>query len=107
MHSPVKKGPRAAESYRGARRNAVKAARGLPEWRQTMAHHANRKAKLGERIELAQRAREAAAKAAAMPNQFGLPSHVVAAAAMLDIYESSGIRGRSISAVVRTLRGVL
>ena len=102
MHQPpAKKGPRAASSYRGARRNAAKALRRLPEWRDQAANVANQKANLYGRSLQANMAREVAAKAVAS-GQFGLP-HVLAAAAMLNFYCGEK-QTRSISRIVRDLQ---
>lgn len=100
----TKKGPRAADSYRGARRNSWKAARRLPEWRQHAHEIANWKAELAERAVVANGAREAAAKA--MVNEAtqtaGVRRDVVIASAMLDYYCTCQ-RTRPVSRIIRGL----
>lgn len=94
------KTPRAASSYRGARRNAAKAARMLPEWRTVIAHDANVKANLVGRQNQANAAREAAAKA--LVNNREMRPDIVAGVAMLEFYRGEK-RTRSISRIIRDL----
>jgi hypothetical protein len=102
MHKTVTKGktPRAADSYRGARRNAARAAGGLVEWSRSrmMAIAANEKAHLDARQVQANGAREAAAKATieAMANPRGLTGSIVGISAMLGFYCGENACGRSI-----------
>jgi hypothetical protein len=102
MHAPAKKAPRAASSYRGARRNAAKAARGLADWRDRSAYDANMAAGIYARAAVANGAREAAA-AALVNNRFGM-QEVTAAAAMLRYYCTAGVkRTRPVNRIIREL----
>lgn len=94
------KNPRARSTYRAARRNAAKAARKLPEWREAIAHEANVRANLHGRYNQANGAREAAAKAL-IGNRAGRPD-IVAAEAMLAFYRGER-RTRTINRIIRDL----
>lgn len=112
MHKPfpVTKTPRVAASYRGARRNAARAAGGLSEWRRTCiaAVSANEKAYLPARQVQANDAREAFSKGVieAQANPKGLPGSVVGLSAMLDFYRSEK-RTRPVNRIIRSLQGQL
>lgn len=112
MHKPLSttKAPRAAASYRGARRNAARAAGGLSEWRTSCiaAVHANEKAFLDARRVQANDAREAFSKGVieAQANPRGLPGSVVGMSAMLDFYRGEK-RTRPVNRIIRALEGQL
>lgn len=95
--------PRAAETYRGHVRNTWKAARRLPEWRESVADAANTKANLEGRANQANAAREAAAKALVdATHTSGVPRHTLAASAMLDFYRGEK-QTRPVGRIVREL----
>lgn len=98
-----KKGPRAAASYRGARRNAARTSGGLAAWSKTcmMAIAANEKAHLAARQVQANGAREAAAKAAVFAAP-GVPRHVAYASGMLGFYLGE-TRTRPVNRIIREL----
>jgi hypothetical protein len=101
----VKKGPRAAETYRGHVRNTWKAARRLPEWREKAAAIANQNANLAGRAAQANAAREAAAAALVQENvrQTGLGRDVLATSAMLAFYRGEK-RTRPVNRIIRELK---
>ncbi len=100
----AKKGPRAAETYRGHVRNAWKAARRLPEWREKAAAIANQNANLAGREAQANAAREAAATALLRENvqQTGLRRDVLATSATLAFYYREK-RTRPVNRIIREL----
>lgn len=98
--APTSKGPRPAVSYRGARRNATKAARMLPVWRATVSDEAEVRAHISARAVQANNAREAAAKAL-INNRAGRPD-LVMATAYLEFYRGEK-QSRVVSRIVRDL----
>lgn len=96
-------GPRPRTDYRAVRRNAAKAARKLPEWRESVADAANEKAGLEGRANQANAAREAAAKALVdATHTSGVPRHALAASAMLAFYRQEK-QTRPVGRIVREL----
>lgn len=96
---------RRSETYRGAKRNMARRAGLLGDWRKTGTYvdAANAKAKLGERVEMANKAREAAAKAVVDAGYIGWKRQAdVALAALITVYGSVG-GGRSMSRIKRDL----
>jgi hypothetical protein len=95
--------PRPRTDYRAVRRNAAKAARKLPEWRESVSDAANERAGLAARQNQANGAREAAAKALVdATHTSGTPRHVLAASAMLAFYRTEK-QTRAVSRIVREL----
>lgn len=103
---PVAKssGPRPASSYRAARRNHVKAARGLQAWREYTAVYANQAANIHGRHATANGAREVAAKALvdAAVKFPGLRHDVVVASAQLAYYREQK-QTRPVRRIIRAL----
>lgn len=96
-----KKGtPRHPDTYRAQRRNAIKKARMLPQWRAVIAFEANKAANLHGRAVQANAAREAAAKAL-IGNRQGRPD-IVAAESMLIFYRGEP-RTRVVNRIIRSL----
>lgn len=103
-HSTPTGKPRARTEYRAARRNAAKAARMLPQWRESVADAANQHANLPNRINQANAAREAASKALVDATHLsGVPRHTLALVAMLDFYCGEN-QTRAVSRIVRDLQ---
>lgn len=100
------KGPRAASTYRGARRNHWKQHRALNPaarvWDQT--HVANNKAHLAARQTQANNAREAAAKALVKENSqhTGLRRELIVSSALLTFYRGERPT-RPVSRIIRHL----
>jgi hypothetical protein len=101
--SPARKTPHARATYRAARRNAVRKARGLSSWRAVVAATANQRAGIDARAVVANGAREVAARAFIEARGKGYRAACAVASAMLDYYRGLTGQTRPVRRIIRDL----